>query len=398
MAFTLDTTYTLYIENPEAAGTTLRVGNAGYTVTREGEEGSYSFSIALTSTGEVLYSGVKKIGLDQMSGYLYNPRELECRIITFLEKGGFHTVYCNRSGSTALNTINDSIERVEDEWGKIKNISNNVFRNCKALKVVIMPQLKSIAAYSFYNCSALTDFSLPDRIEYIDKYALYGTQLRYVTIPNTVSYINEYAMYKTPLEEIVIPNCVKRIGTAAFVTTTLKKVIVEKGGGSISLDGNVVGTTNYTPFFRIGGLYDNSQDNDIVNELILMRTVSDTCRGATRLQKVTFGDNIAKEFCKNCRALRTVLITSDAKTIENSAFMNCSSLMSLTFESLLTTIGADVFNGCISLSDFTLPKTVSSIGEHAFNGVDCVITCTSAQAEMITASGGFEGTFNIVDD
>ncbi len=71
---------------------------------------------------------------------------------------------------------------------------------------------------------------------------------------------------------------------------------------------------------------------------------------------------------KNCKKLRTVILPSTLKSIQNRAFNYCESLEVLHLPDSLETLGDSNFAHCGSLAEVTLPDNLKSIGCDNFEG------------------------------
>lgn len=98
-------------------------------------------------------------------------------------------------------------------------------------------------------------------------------------------------------------------------------------------------------------------------------SVPATIKIGSDVYKVT---GIASGAFKGNKALQTVTIGSNVKTIGTGAFSGCTKLKKVTFKgTALKKIEASAFAGCKKLTAITIPKNVTSIGKKAFYG------CTS---------------------
>lgn len=361
MAFTLDTTYTLFIENPNEKGTTLRIGKDGYSVERvEAEDGTRTFNIS-SLDGTLLYSGVKRIGLDQDNGEIVGMASWECRKVEVLETG--YVITINSSSST-----NTSIEEFVDAGGRIKTIAEKAFANFVGMKYLLLPKLKYIPKRAFERCSALEKITIPSTCQYIQLLAFVEcTSLEeFVIEPASTSLI----LYSEPTS---YSRGVKRTNITNLVTVTM----TASGGAALPYGDEII-SYSYSAWK--------------VKRVSIGRVIENKFTA-------NYTDTIDYTACapfSNNKAINEVIMDCNIPPL---FFELCSNMRKLTIREGVTEILGGTFRGCTSLLSITLPKSVVTI-ERAFIELDsdCEITCTTAQAEMITASGGFEGTFNIVDD
>ncbi len=342
MAFTLDTTYTLYIENPEAAGTTLRVGNAGYSVERvEAEDGTRTFNIS-SLDGTLLYSGVKRIGLDQYEGKIVGMASWECRKVEVLETG-----YVTKIAAKHSSEGNDTIESFIDVKGTIKNLvytqggNSNHFSSFRKLNHVVLPGIKVIPNNAFAGCVSLEAF-------------------------------------------VVAPNCTL-IGENAFSGCPIKDFTITNGVGTVCI-GERYGYAN--SFERCGPTSGINERNGVLRRLFVYKNY--TCP-----QQKNYSSIGALGY--HSPTLRSIVFGESCTNIIDDTCDYATNLATLQIGEGVVSIGSRCFYGCESLRDFVMPKSVTEIGGLAFAYCTCCITCTSAQAAMLTEFAK-TGTFNIVDD
>ena len=119
-------------------------------------------------------------------------------------------------------TIPDSVD--------VENIGKGVFRYCKKLKKVVLPDSwNEIKDYMFEYCESLTDINfLPSALKIIGEAAFASCGLTEVIIPDGVTEIGKYAFEEcSSLKEVVIPEGVTEIKRAAFnICKNLSKVTI----------------------------------------------------------------------------------------------------------------------------------------------------------------------------
>lgn len=119
-------------------------------------------------------------------------------------------------------TIPDSVD--------VENIGKGVFRYCKKLKKVVLPDnWNEIKDYMFEYCESLTDTNfLPSALKIIGEAAFASCGLTEVIIPDGVTEIGKYAFEEcSSLKEVVIPEGVTEIKRAAFnICKNLSKVTI----------------------------------------------------------------------------------------------------------------------------------------------------------------------------
>lgn len=127
---------------------------------------------------------------------------------------------------------NTRIEKVKIA-GKITEIPDNAFENCKKLQTVEMgKKIRFVGERAFFNCIALKRVSLSKALKGIMGRAFENTSLTSIRLPYGLQKIRHYAFCKTKIKKVVIPQSVTYVGYDAFPQKTkiskasyLKKVV-----------------------------------------------------------------------------------------------------------------------------------------------------------------------------
>ena len=115
----------------------------------------------------------------------------------------------------------NAIETAEIYWA----YSNTVFANSPSLRSVIIGG-KVRRIFDFSDCTALTDVKIVAPIETIDTYAFEGcSSLQSITLPETLTTIRANAFSGSGLTKIVIPASVKEIEVYAFENSLIKEIV-----------------------------------------------------------------------------------------------------------------------------------------------------------------------------
>ena len=69
---------------------------------------------------------------------------------------------------------------------------------------------------------------------------------------------------------------------------------------------------------------------------------------------------IKKGTFQNCYSLKSVIIPSSVKTIDNHAFMCCGSLEEIVIPPSVIVIGIEILGGCESLTKITIPSSLKN--------------------------------------
>ncbi len=194
----------------------------------------------------------------------------------------------------------------------IDSLGSNLFKNCKNLKKVYMPDtITNMGSNLFAECSNLEEVQLSESLWHIGTYCFQKCiKLKNVKIPDSVKEIWSNAFEKcTSLESIVIPNSVIKICSYAF--------------------------------------------NDCISlkEVVLSESL-------TKLDSYTFID---------CKSLVSIDIPESIEEL-NGAFINCTSLENIKLPENLKKLGGQEFQGCLNLKNLVLPEGVESLGFQCFWG------------------------------
>lgn len=226
------------------------------------------------------------------------------------------------------------------------SIHEDAFKNCTALKRVILPDGygKSSQEFSLQGLSSLSQQSEIPLIQTIRRqvlgnFRLCGTiLLKYlgsesrVIVPDGVTAIAQDAFAgKESINRIILPKSVREIGAGAFSRCLLLQTI------------------DLPPLLkRIGaGAFEN----------------------CVKLLRISLPESIRtiekRTFCR-CHSLAKITFGADLCEIGEQAFYGCSSLAGISLPSKLHTIGTMAFYRCNALESVTLPESIQKIGSLAF--------------------------------
>lgn len=304
-------------------------------------------------------------------------------------------VGCNVSKRETLEKIEPTTLRT----GTV-GIADEVFMNCKALRVVELPDsIRYIGNQAFYNNTILGQvktYHTASGVVSIGDYAFgHCKSLSRLVLGEGLKHIGSYAFYKCETldnsgldeESSIIPQSVESIGTYAFKDTKLwlsASGVVYAGNwvvgfnaaegadmGTVTLKSNVRGIADYA-FYQcetlqtIAGLH---------NAKFIGRGAFYEC---TNLATVTLNDNLEKisdfTFYK-CTALFNVKFPRGLKEIGRSAFYKCETLNEIDLtKTNVETIGQYAFYNCFNIKTVNLGKTLETISDYAF------YKCTSIEA------------------
>lgn len=291
-------------------------------------------------------------------------------------------------------------------------------------KIVVEDGVTSIGAYAFYNYSWVKEVDLPDTLERIGDYALYGCSMPTINLADTLTTIGQCAFKNCDdLTEIIIPEGVTEISTGAFErNTNLTKVTLPSTlttiGGEAFFDCDSLESIDIPDnVTSIGGnaFYSCNKLKGIEIPEGVSKIGNSTFYGCTALEKVILHEGLSEigdSAFMSCRKLVSINFPSTLETIGTSAFREtgltsitipahiisfgaqvfaeCPNLIDATFEDGVTVIAKEMFYKCTALKNVYIPNTITQVNANAFDG------CTAL--ENVYLSGGLEDWLGITFD
>ena len=195
----------------------------------------------------------------------------------------------------------DTCPKTVDVKQGTMRINDEVFKGCKNLETVTLPDTLLSIGYSAFSYSRLNSINIPDSVTDIGSYAFYSCSiLDDISISNSITSISDGMFGKCGwLNSVSIPNGVTSIGDSAF-------------------------------------------------------------SGCTDLTDITIPDSvtsIGKSAFYKCESLTEITIPKNVTSIEVETFCICPSLTKIVIPESVTSFGNDAFYGCDDLTIYGYSNT-----------------------------------------
>lgn len=277
---------------------------------------------------------------------------------------------------TLGSTVFEGCARLEEvsvsPESNVKEVGNNLFRNCNVLKKVTVENGASCEAYNTVTSgdySMLTNGNGTLIIMLPPNYPL-ATTGNVFNVPAVAGSeaITELAAYSyannTYLrnKEVVIPEGITKIGKGAFQNTGITKVVIPSTVTEIDESAFESCTSLETVIFLCD----------------IKEIPASAFKNCTKLTNVQLPGSVETigDYAFNGTDIRSITIGENVQTIGLESFRDCKALVELNFaqHSVLDTIGQAAFAGCVSLKSVTMPDTVRVLKNSAFVGCSSLTT------------------------
>ncbi|KAK1733375.1 hypothetical protein QTG54_015934, partial [Skeletonema marinoi] len=128
-----------------------------------------------------------------------------------------------------------TIEEVECHVD-VKTVKEGAFRNCRSLRIVIMPGVEVVEHHAFAECDALADVEC-DKLEIIERGAFESCQsLKSINLPSA-KIVKRYAFDECrALKNVIFGKALESIEGAFYECTSLERITIPLKDGMISDD------------------------------------------------------------------------------------------------------------------------------------------------------------------
>lgn len=259
----------------------------------------------------------------------------------------------------------ESIEKVVIGEG-ITTISQELFKNCTALKHVVLHEgLKTIGAYAFAY-SGVEEIDLPNSLEEISMCGLIGTKLQNLYIPKNVKTLTNCFEGCDLLSDFFVD-----VENPNF--SSVDGVLYDYSGTTMICFPPVKEFTGFPSTLKVLGescFHGSSIDSCIIPEgVTLSPYVFDYCKNLKRLKLPQGITEIPENLCGFCESLTYINIPEGVTKIGVGAFSYCKNLEAVYLPSTISEISNGAFSNCSKLKKIVCRSSRCTPNEKAFKYV-----------------------------
>lgn len=367
----------------------------------------------LTEIGEEAFKNCKSLYNVEFGNYDYE-------IILNIKKSAFFG--CESLETITLPIINHSTLNIYDE----------VFKNCKKLKIINNFSEEYIRSSKFYrlfeNCESLETITMPININSMEKTFInckslkniifkggnisFGintfkgcSSLKNFTFPNISDNYIITGLFENciSLESITIPKKVKIIYKNAFRNcSNLKNIIFEEDSLLTDLKNECFANCVSLESINLPPNLINCE-KDIFKNCINLKNINNIpnniekilgFNGCNSLTNIIFNENtkILGEYAfANCNGLKNLdLSNSNIEILSSYCFENCKNLESIILPPTLYLIEKGCFRNCDNLKNIILYNNINEISDNCFENCDNLINIKIPNTIKILGNSAFE--------
>ena len=274
-------------------------------------------------------------------------------------------------------------------YGEFISMPSYAFANMKQLEVVILPEnIREIPVGAFMGCSVLRSVNIPYNVVSIGSEAFDKcVSLKQIDIPASVQEFGFASFWGcTSLESIKIPYGVTILPCSIFFEcTSLKR---------IELPNSITEFKAFMDGGRSGSQFALCSSLEYVN---IPETVTElpmhTFLYCEKLKSVDLSNikKIGDAAFLGAKELQSIKLSSDLKSIDDSAFGDCISIKSVELPLGMTFLGYGVFQGCTALESINVPATLKAVPEYFCAECTSLTSIELPNSIVEIGMGAFEG-------
>lgn len=284
-----------------------------------------------------------------------------------------------------------AIVETDEVSDNVAEFESEVFKNCKSLKSVSLPNVSSISAEMFRYCNSLEYVKVGDKSfgddKGIESFAFENcVNLTRIDIPTTFSFIRESAFRNCSALSSVPISWNTYIGDGAF--SGCSSIVEYKVEGKPDPDNEW-----REHYYAENGILYKTYDNRITlsaypsGKRDISFSVPETVKeighyafsGATHLEEVTIPASVEKigvNLFAGCLELKKVSLPDGIEYIPYGTFSDCNNLKEISLPDNIVYISGSAFADCESLAEIKLPAQLKTFGNASFRGCKSLETLT----------------------